>query len=83
MKTKQILLAFVCLGCAFCLLNSCSKNLELIPSPVDDNSIEIQLKNGMLVFPSRMVLSKVLSGKGRCADESVCRNLYLSKRFDG
>ena len=63
MKTKQILLAFVCLGCAFCLLNSCSKNLELIPSPVDDNSIEIQLKNGMLVFPSRLVLSKVLSGK--------------------
>lgn len=63
MKTKQILLAFVCLGCAFCLLNSCSKNLELVPSLEDESSTEIQLKNGILVFPSRIVLSEVLGGK--------------------
>lgn len=72
MKTKQMISVLICMCCTFFLFISCSKDLDVL-EPADKGGVtEIQLKNGMLVFPNSESVSNVLSSK-----ESLRMNQFV------
>ena len=64
----------MCMCCTFFLFISCSKDLDVLEPADKGGMTEIQLKNGMLVFPNGEALGKVLSGK-----ENVQLNQFVER----